>query len=97
MSNENLIERLRLLVAGIPLSSTDRLRIEAAAALTAQAAEIEALRADAARYQWIKLMKVGRNPEFTEYWTFWSTPALKGKTLDEAMDAAMQSGRAVTP
>jgi hypothetical protein len=43
MSND-LIARLRNLVGEIPLSSTDRLRIEAAIALEAQAREIEALR-----------------------------------------------------
>jgi hypothetical protein len=46
----DLIARLRNLVGEIPLSSTDRLRIEAAIALEAQAREIEALRA-ALRYQ----------------------------------------------
>ena len=43
--SRDLIARLRNLVGEIPLSSTDRLRIEAAIALEAQAREIEALRA----------------------------------------------------
>ena len=86
MSNE-LIERLRDWSDG---PGTDDLCREAAA-------EIEALKADAERYRWIKLMKVGRNPEFAGYWMFWSTPPLKGETFDAAIDAAIKAGKAVTP
>lgn len=45
----DLIARLRNLVGEIPLSSTDRLRIEAAIALEAQADESEALKAGYSR------------------------------------------------
>lgn len=105
MSNTALIARLRHLADTYYLSDVayDGLT-EAADALTAQAAEIEALRADAARYQWIKSQTSASRDKRGRCEFEMPDPHPFGRImqgsiaqhLDAAIDAAL-AGKAVTP
>lgn len=68
------------------LFTADQMRAYARTAIEhAKAKESE----DAARYQWIREFKAFRNPEFEGFWGFFNSGhALKGGTLDAAIDAA---------
>jgi hypothetical protein len=98
MSND-LIARLHArrahgIVGGTQLvisTNPDALCTEAADALEAQAREIEALRADAARYRWLR--DEDDDPVCSLRQLFTTTG--KPKDVDAAVDAAMRKG--VTP
>jgi hypothetical protein len=84
----DLIARLRDWSDG---PDTDKLCQDAAAALEAQAAQIEALRADAARYRWLRDEDDDPICSLTQLFTMTGKP----EDVDTAVDAAMR--KAVTP
>lgn len=89
MSNTDLIARLRQMAAG--LHDDMSTGAEAADALEAQAREIEALRADAGRYRWLRDEDDDPVCSMRQLFTMTGKP----KDVDAAVDAAMR--KAVTP
>lgn len=75
------------------VAAIQTLVMEAADALTAQAREIEALRADAERYRWLRDEDDDPCVSLPQLFTETGKP----EDVDAAIDAAMQSGKAVTP
>jgi hypothetical protein len=72
-----------------------RLQFEACARLGEVEARLAEVEADARRYRYLKAKYAFRNPEYgtagVGYYGFYSSPLLKGKTLDAAIDAAMEA------
>ncbi len=73
-----------------PFSHHRRIQEEAAEELTRLRAEVEALRADAERYKFLRddFSPMGMNINGNHAWAYRRNATLKGPNLDAAIDAA---------
>lgn len=89
----DLVERLRKWADDTgpgPFSHHRRIQEEAADELTRLRAEVEALRADAERYKFLRddFSPMGMNINGNHAWAYRRNATLKGPNLDAAIDAA---------
>lgn len=89
----DLVERLRKHDDDRLYREADELMSEAADELTRLRAEVEALRADAERYKFLRddFSPMGINIDGNHAWAYRRNATLRGPNLDAAIDAARKA------